>query len=331
RGASSVARREGSADGALPADCRRDHSHRAAAGFARAVRIARRSAEGVRVSGRDRFAAFVERKQDEAVRARLHPFVSDAWREPTGVIPIANAWTEGLFAGRFYLSPPPRDLPATSLVFVQSRDGNTGAADPGALGGGETDKHVVYEGLSRAAADAVLAGAETIRGGDVVFSVWHPEIVRLRRALGKPRHPVQIVATLRGLSFDALIYNVPDLRVVLLTVSSCTDLMNDELAARPWITPIVMRHASQLARAFGELRRLGIERVSAVGGRTVAAALIDAGLVQDLYLTTSPRPGGRPDTPLYAGPLHKRLVVRKRGTADDSGVVFEHFLVSRDA
>ena len=54
-----------------------------------------------------------------------------------------------------------------------------------ALGGGETDKHLIYEGLSRVAADAVLAGAETIRGGDIVLSVWHPELVRLRASLGQ--------------------------------------------------------------------------------------------------------------------------------------------------
>ena len=35
----------------------------------------------------------------------------------------------------------------------------------------------------------------------------------------------------------------------------------------------------------------------------------DAGLVQDLYLTTSPRPGGEPDTPLYPTALTGTLVV----------------------
>jgi len=51
-----------------------------------------------------------------------------------------------------------------SLVFVQAADGNTVASDPALLGGGQTDKHIVYEGLSRVAADAVLAGARTVRG-----------------------------------------------------------------------------------------------------------------------------------------------------------------------
>ena len=42
---------------------------------------------------------------------------------------VENAWTRTVFDGPFYVSRP-RDpqLPATSLVFVQSRDGNTGAS-----------------------------------------------------------------------------------------------------------------------------------------------------------------------------------------------------------
>jgi riboflavin biosynthesis pyrimidine reductase len=85
-----------------------------------------------------------------------------------------------------------------SVVFVQSVDGNTEVDDPSALGGGETDKHVIYEGLSRVSADAVMAGANSVRHGTVVFSVWHPELVALRRTFGKPRHPVQIVVTSSG-------------------------------------------------------------------------------------------------------------------------------------
>jgi 5-amino-6-(5-phosphoribosylamino)uracil reductase len=274
----------------------------------------------------DRFRNFIARKEREAREATLSRFTTAIDLDGHALLPIGNAWSRDLFDGPFYVSPAPDgDVPATSLVFVQSRDGNTGAADPSTLGGGATDKHLIYEGLSRVAADAVLAGAETIRGGDIVFSVWREELVRLRQDLGKPRHPIQIVATLRGIRFDeGVMFNVPDLRVILLTVPSCTDLMHASIAARPWIRPVVMRHSHDLRNAFRELRRLGIERISCVGGRTIAAQLIDAGLVQDLYLTTSPKPGGEPNTPLYPRPLKTELVLRKKGSGADSGVVFEH-------
>jgi riboflavin biosynthesis pyrimidine reductase len=276
-----------------------------------------------------RLRQLTARKEREAREATLFPFKTDTERAAADLNRIGNAWSEQLFDGAFYTSAVPSDVPATNLVFVQSRDGNTGAADPSTLGGGATDKHLIYEGLSRVAADAVLAGADTIRGGDVLFSVWREEMQDLRRGLGKPRHPIQIVATLRGLAFDdTLLYNVPDLRVVVITVASCYGALREGFAARPWITPILMEHKDDLRPAFGKLRRLGIERVTCVGGRTVAASLIDAGLVQDVYLTTSPKPGGQPNTPLYSKPLASKLVVRKHGTGSDAGVKFEHLTVS---
>ena len=275
-----------------------------------------------------RFRTFVERKEEEAHAAKLRPFETEIDKGGSHLTRIGHAWSQRLFGGPFYLSPAPADVSAANLVFVQSRDGNTGAADPSALGGGDTDKHLIYEGLSRVAADGVLAGAETIRGGDVLFSIWREEMRQLREALGKPRHPTQIVATLRGLAFDeTLLYNLPDVRVIVVTVPGCANLMRADLAARSWITPIVMAHKDDLRSAFRELRRLGIERVSVVGGRTVATALIDAGLVQDVYLTTAPREGGQPNTPMYPKPLDADVVVRKRGTGEEMSVVFEHRIV----
>jgi riboflavin biosynthesis pyrimidine reductase len=274
-----------------------------------------------------RFRNFVARKEEDARKATLSPFVTAEDRGGRDFVWIGDSWTKTLFDGPFYASQAPGTLPAVNLVFVQSRDGNTGAADPSTLGAGDTDKHLIYEGLSRVAVDAVLAGADTIRGGDVLFSVWREELVRLRTALGKPRHPAQIVATLRGLKFDdTLLYNIPSISVVLLTVPDCADLMDAALSERPWITPVVMKNKNDLRSAFEALRRLGIERVSVVGGRTVATSLIDAGLVQDIYLTTSPREGGQPNTPMYPKPLNAEVIVRKHGTGDEAGVVFEHLL-----
>ena len=276
-----------------------------------------------------RFEEFAERKTREAAAAALPRYVTDSARPRPDLLSVGNAWSRSLFDGEFHLSPlPDATRPACSLVFVQSRDGNTGAPNPSALGGGETDKHLIYEGLSRVAADAVLAGAETVREGQIVFSVWHPELVRLRESLGKPRHPMQIIATLQGLPFDrGLLLNTPEVRIVLLTVGACATLMAREIAARPWITPVVMNRSEDLPGAFAALRRMGIERVSVVGGRRIATQLIDAGLVQDVYLTTSPRDGGEANTPMYPGRLDGHRIVRKRGTGPETGVVFDHMVL----
>ena len=271
------------------------------------------------------FTEFTERKTRVATDAPIAPLTTDIDRHPPDAVPIGNDWTRSLFDGPFYASPP-RDaaFPSTSLVFVQSKDGNTGAKNPASLGGGLADAHLIYEGLSRVAAQAVLAGAETIRGGQIVFSVWHPELVKLRASLGLPRHPTQIVATLRGLTFEGLIFNVPEVPVILLTVGGCTDLMTTALAERPWITPIVMPTSRDLPYAMREIRKRGVTRISCIGGRSIAGQLLDAGLVSDVYLTTAAKEGGEPDTPLYRKAIGGELVVRKRGTLEDTGVVFEH-------
>jgi riboflavin biosynthesis pyrimidine reductase len=272
------------------------------------------------------FDDYVARKEAEAARAVLSPFVTEVDQPAADVTSIGNAWTRRMFDGPFHVSAAPsNELPSTSLVFVQSRDGNTGAADPSSLGGGEADKHLVYEGLSRVAADAVLAGAETVRGGRLVLSVWHPELVALRASLRLPRHPVQIVATLRGLDFRGRLFDTPQLRVVIVTVGACTELMITPVADRPWMTLLTMPTARDLPYALRQLREMGIARISCIGGRMIARQLLDAGLIQDLYLTTSAENGGEPGTPLYPGPLDGELVVRKRGTGPDEGVVFEHF------
>jgi 5-amino-6-(5-phosphoribosylamino)uracil reductase len=281
-----------------------------------------------------RFDEFIARKEHEARGATIPPLVTEldvstargASNRSGDLAAFGNDWTRSMFDGPFYASPAPTaDRPSTSLVFVRSSDGNTAAKNPSSLGGGEADKHLIYEGLSRVPADAILAGAETMRSGNIVLSTWHPEIVALRAELGLPRHPNQIIATLRGVDFNGFLFNVPVLNVILLTVPQGADLMSSQLADRPWIVPIVMPSARDLPYAFRQLRQRGIQRISCIGGRTLAAQLIDAGLVQDLYLTTSPRAGGEPKTTLPAGALDGDLIVRKHGTAADTGVVFEHF------
>jgi len=241
------------------------------------------------------------------------------------VIGIGNAWSREHYDGPFHLHEAPPGYPAISLVFVQTRDGNTGAPNPEDLGGGPTDKHLIYEGLSRVAADGVLAGASSI-GHSVFFTVNHPELVALRLELGFPRHPAQMVMSKDG-NFDlgARVFTTPEVPVFLLAGDQCIKKVSAEIARRPWITLIATN--DDLPATFARLRSdHGIGRISAVGGRVTATSLVDAGLVQDIYLTTSPIDGGEPNTPWYVGkrPPNLKTIVRKRETGVESPIAFEH-------
>jgi riboflavin biosynthesis pyrimidine reductase len=277
------------------------------------------------------YQSFAERKTHEAERAVIPPLDTVADRSSYFPLrPIGNAWTRHHFDGDWSLFDPPSERPALSLVFVQSRDGNTIVADPAKLGGGPADFHLIYEGLSRVAADAVLAGAATV-GKKVFFSVWHPEIVALRRELGLPRHPAQVVVSRQGrVNIESsLLFNVPDVPVFLVIEADGLGRIERVVAERSWIT-VVPIERNDLAGAFRRLRiDHGLERISVVGGRTIATALIDAGLAQDLCLTTSAIDGGTPNTPFYAGAVSPplELIVRKRSTSESAPITFDHFAV----
>lgn len=282
----------------------------------------------------ERFAELAATKIARAAAANIYPLRTvDRRASQDSLLSVGNDWTRALYDGDFHLSHATDSRrPAVSLVFVQSGDGNTVADDPECLGGGDTDKHFLYEGLTRVAADGVMAGARTAGGEQVFFSVWHPELVSLRASLGLPRHPAQIVATGTG-CIDvsrSLVFNVPGVPVYVLAEPGACERLEAEVRLRPWVKmiPIDQDH---LAAGFEVLRRkYGIERISAVGGRTIATALLDQRLVQDIYLTTTTRPGGEPSTPFYAGKRPPRVdpVVGKRCTDPDAPFLFEHLAVS---
>jgi len=244
---------------------------------------------------------------------------------------IGNKWSCEQYDGPFHVFEPRRDRPAISLVFVQSKGGNTVAANPDSLGGGPTDKHLIYEGLSRVAADAVLAGAGSV-GRSTFFTMTNPELVALRLSLGLPRHPAQIVISERGnIDMSSRLFSTGGVRVFLLAGPACAEKVAREVRRRSWITLIPIANG-RLDTAFARLRRdHAIGRISAVGGRHTATNLVDAGLVQDIYLTTTAIDGGEVDTPWYTGARMPQLhvIVRKRESADHHPIVFEHLVISR--
>lgn len=273
--------------------------------------------------------AYADRKTKAAVQAAIRPLATvEDCSSDWPVRPIGNAWSRKYYGGDFHLfePPPPPSRPAVSLVFVHTKDGNTGADNPGDLGGGPTDLHLIYEGLSRVAVNGVLAGASTV-GRTVFFTVWHPELVSLRRELGLPRHPAQLVVSHDGrIDLDSRVFNEPDVPVFVLAGAGCRTKHAAEFARRPWLT-VVPIDASGLAGVLARLRAdHGIERISAVGGRTIATALIDQALVQDVYLTTSAINGGEPNTPFYCGTQRPKYstIVRKTEIGTAEPITFEH-------
>ena len=236
---------------------------------------------------------------------------------------IGNAWSRAAFDGPFFETPPDGAF-SMGVVFVQSREGDTATRNPASLGGGSVDEQLIYEGLSRVAADAVVAGAATLHA-DALFTVWRPELVELRLARNLPRHPAQVVMSADGSvkPDELLLFNVPDVPVYVLTSSAGRERLAAALEPRPWVEVVT---GGSLPEQFARLRDAGIQRGCSVGGRHAATALVDAGLVKDVYLTKTQVSGGEPGTPWYVGRrrVELRTVLVKEWQGDHGVVRFDH-------
>jgi len=277
---------------------------------------------------RERFAALESRRTHESA-ARLAPVRTIADRSSAASLrAIGSGWSRAAFDGAFFETPPDGAL-STGVVFVRSRDGDTATRNPAALGGGAVDEHLIYEGLSRVAADAVVAGAGTLHPG-AFFSVWRPELVELRLALGLPRHPAQVVMSADGSvnPEDLLLFNLPEVPVYVVTSARGRQRLTGALDARPWVTAVV---APSLPEQFAALHAAGVHRLCSVGGRRSATELVDANLVNDVYLTTTNATGAEPGTPWYTGKRHLRMetVLVKEWDGAHGPVRFEHGMLAR--
>jgi riboflavin biosynthesis pyrimidine reductase len=271
----------------------------------------------------ERYAALEARRTAQAMAPLVRVRTLDDRSGESALRGVGNAWTRAAFDGTFFETPADGGL-SVGVVFVRSRDGDTATRNPAALGAGAVDEHLIYEGLSRVAADAVIAGAGTLHA-DALFTVWRPELVALRLALRLPRHPAQIVMSAAGSvrPDDLLLFNRPEVPVFVLTSERGRARLAPSLAARPWVVPVA---GGPLTEQFARLREAGVLRACAVGGRRSATELVDANLVKDVYLTTTEVAGGEPGTPWYVGRrrLEMQTVLVKAWDGEHGEVRFEH-------
>lgn len=187
----------------------------------------------------------------------------------------------------------------TYANFVSSLDGVVAlraSGETGRLvsGGSEADRFVM--GLLRAVADAVVIGAGNFRHAP--GALWHAadacpayaqDFAQLRTQLGLRPHPLLVLVTASG-KIDTAQPAVRDAWIA--TTRAGAERLGGTLpgAARVVVLdPDMVPLGSLLAL----LRSEGMGRVLTEGGPALLGQLMSAGLVDDLFLTTSPRLFGR--------------------------------------
>jgi riboflavin-specific deaminase-like protein len=184
----------------------------------------------------------------------------------------------------------PGDRPFLYLNMVASADGRASVEGRTVGLGSEADTRLLTE--LRAIADAVLIGTGTIRAEGYGRLVRNAERVARREAAGMAATPT---AVLISRSFDipwgAHLFEADDQPVIVYTGASDEP---PEVGA-----PVeVVRLDDPAPRAvMADLRARGVRSLLCEGGPTLNSALLEAGVVDELFLTISPQLAGEDGAP----------------------------------
>jgi riboflavin biosynthesis pyrimidine reductase len=205
-------------------------------------------------------------------------------------------------------------LPATCLYanFVASLDGVVagGGITSGTISlGSEADRFVM--GLLRAVAGAVLIGAGTLRPdpghrwtAEKIYPQAAAEFSELRASLGLPPKPPLAVVTATG-RLPALTALTPG-SLVITTRAGARAVAGSLPDTAELVVPSDGAHIPP-ADIVGVLRERGHARLLTEGGPQLFGELLAAGLVDELFLTTSPALfGGAPPAIGITGRLAPR-------------------------
>jgi riboflavin biosynthesis pyrimidine reductase len=187
----------------------------------------------------------------------------------------------------------------TYANFVSSVDGVVALQEGGESGrivSGDSEADRFVMALLRACADAVVIGAGTFRRTPGDF--WHaadayPALAEafadLRQQLGLRPHPLLVLVTASG----KLDVKQPALANALIaTTRAGEERLHGALPAGARVVALDP-HVIPLASLLALLRSEGLGRILTEGGPTLFGELIKAGLVDELFLTASPRLFGR--------------------------------------
>jgi len=194
--------------------------------------------------------------------------------------------------------------------FVQSIDGVVAidsVHSPGSAISGHSEADRFVMGVLRAAADAVLVGAGTLRdapGHRWVAPVIYPdlaaEFAAWRRGLGLPPEPRLVVLTARGALPEA---HVALQGALILTTEQGAAAVPASLAERNEIVVLGFGEGVEVASALAQLHARGLGRILTEAGPAVTAQLLAGGLLDEVFVTQSPVfvGGGRGESRSLAG------------------------------
>ena len=193
-------------------------------------------------------------------------------------------------------APAAQDRPRVRLNMVATIDGRA-ALDGGTRElGGRGDLEMLLE--LRAHADAVLIGSGTLRAEGYGRLVRSSERRQRRAAAGLAADPTAVLVSRElDLPWEAGLFAAPEQQILIYTASGASPpptAASVEVVALAELDPLSL---------LADLRRRGIGILLCEGGPTLNAWLLEAGAVDELFLTVAPLLTGHAHEPtIVAGP-----------------------------
>ena len=150
------------------------------------------------------------------------------------------------------------------------------------------DQHHLEQRL--AIADATLFGASTLRAYGTTALVKTPELLAQRHQRAQSPQPIHIVCSRSGqLDTNIRFFHQPVSRWLLTTVDGAANWTETAPFERIWIAPTATENKQfDWKQILTKLKTLGIDRLMVMGGGQLVARLMEADLIDDLWLTICP-------------------------------------------
>ncbi len=187
--------------------------------------------------------------------------------------------------------PGPRTDPWLALCLVSTLDGSVTLGNVSGGLGGPADLRALAR--VRDACDVILVGAGTVRDETYPPYPGGPERQLRREAKGlAPRPPVAMVTRTGALPDGHPLVADPDRPPVVLVAASDEHAARTALARTPagdtirWV--VAGEDEFDWDEGLRGLAGLGLTRISCEGGPNINGALLDAGLIDEVFLTIAP-------------------------------------------
>lgn len=223
------------------------------------------------------------------------------------------------------ISHPPDDRPYVVTNFAVTVDGRATLHGRSGPIGSDTDTELLV--CLRTRVDAVMIGAGTMRAERYGRPVADPGKRGRRERRGLSQDPLLVIVSGRlDLPWDAPVFADRGARVLLFTTS---DAEPPETVAEVR----VVRHEDghvDLAEALSYLRtERGVRALLCEGGPRVHAQLLDAGLVDELFVTHAPKLAGGDGPGLALGLPELERPLEVAWLLDQEGELYARYRVPR--